>query len=782
MADKLEIEISLKNAADTEKQLKKIKDGVEDTGKAAKKSESFFQKLEQNVKKNWLAMGAAVVVFKKQFGGLIQSYVRQEQAERQLAARLKSTGNAVGLTAKELTKMATELQKVTTFGDEAIMEMQSLLLTFTKIGKETFPEATEAVLNMSTAFGQDLRSSAIQLGKALNEPVEGVSALRRVGVQLSDEQENQIKQYVKMNDVAAAQGIILQELATQTGGAARAAAEGTGQIEQFKNIWGDVQEVLGKIIVPVITKVLGLFTKMPDSLKVATVAISTFIPLLIGLKIAFAGTALAMGPVGIALTALGAAGAGILLFLNKGTGDLKTFDNALNHLGETTKKDILLRKDSYDSLKRYIDETKRGLLGTEKNVTALRDEVNALILAGGEKKKLKETTKKLNEEIETMNYFIATLTVAEEYLVKVTPKLTAEQIKAKDAAEKRKNETEKLNAVLDDLKKVEESTPKAQKRHMESMLAAAVATGKSKDEIKLLEKAISDFDKQIADSEKKVDDHTKKITEAEAAAQGLKGVFGEIGGTDGALASAILNMVEIGNVSEVAGAQAQTAGEKAEAAWTKVLGVIGLVKAALNEISFMFEFFAEVAGDEGNSKAERVLTAISKILTSMATGSPWKVIKAIRDVVMGGREDAREADIDAYMEANPGASRKDAESAIGEGGQNSYDQMQKEDTAKRVIAGIASGGASEVGRLIGKGISKIRGRATGGAVSGNEPYMVGERGPEMFLPSQNGSIIPSHNVTNNKGMTFNNVTIKADNPEQFFDQLQRYQRQHGVLA
>ena len=62
-------------------------------------------------------------------------------------------------------------------------------MTFTKIGQDIFPDATRIVLDMSQALGQDLKSSAVQVGKALQDPILGVSALRRVGVNFSDSQQ-----------------------------------------------------------------------------------------------------------------------------------------------------------------------------------------------------------------------------------------------------------------------------------------------------------------------------------------------------------------------------------------------------------------------------------------------------------------------------------------------------------------------------------------------------------------------------------------------------------------
>jgi tape measure domain-containing protein len=46
----------------------------------------------------------------------------------------------------------------------------------------------------------------------------------------------------------------------------------------------------------------------------------------------------------------------------------------------------------------------------------------------------------------------------------------------------------------------------------------------------------------------------------------------------------------------------------------------------------------------------------------------------------------------------------------------------------------------------GFGFDSILGRATGGPVSGNTPYIVGERGPELFVPGSSGTIVPNHEL------------------------------------
>ncbi len=166
-----------------------------------------------------------------------------EKVQAQLEARIRSTRGAAGLSVKELNDMAAALQQVTTFDDESIGEAQALLLTFTKIGHDVFPRATTAVLDTATAMGTDLKSAAIQVGKALNDPILGVAALTRVGVQFNEQQKALIKTLVESGHVQQAQGIILTELETQMGGAATAARDTLGgALEGLKNDFENLLE------------------------------------------------------------------------------------------------------------------------------------------------------------------------------------------------------------------------------------------------------------------------------------------------------------------------------------------------------------------------------------------------------------------------------------------------------------------------------------------------------------------------------------------------------------
>jgi len=189
-------------------------------------------------------------------------WIEQKRVLDQTEAVLKSTGNAAGLTAKEINDMAGKLQLVTNFGDEVTQSGQNILLTFKNLGADVFPRVTETMLDVSQAMGQDVKSSAIQLGKALNDPKAGLSALSRVGITFTEQQKEQIKTMQDVGDIAGAQNIILTELESQFGGSARAAAD---MSIQMKNAVGDIGEGIGKTLKPLWDAFTGAFLNFVNS-------------------------------------------------------------------------------------------------------------------------------------------------------------------------------------------------------------------------------------------------------------------------------------------------------------------------------------------------------------------------------------------------------------------------------------------------------------------------------------------------------------------------------------
>jgi len=184
--------------------------------------------------------------FQELMGSTIEAASDQAKVQAQLAAAIKSTGGAAGESLSELNDQAEAFQKTTTFGHTAVGAVQALLLTFTDLKANILPDATQTVLDMSTALGEDTKEAAIQLGKALNDPILGVTALRRVGVQLSDQQQQQIKDFVAVGDKARAQQVIMAELNKEFGGSAAAQVDTyAGKMAQLGNKITDVKEEIG---------------------------------------------------------------------------------------------------------------------------------------------------------------------------------------------------------------------------------------------------------------------------------------------------------------------------------------------------------------------------------------------------------------------------------------------------------------------------------------------------------------------------------------------------------
>jgi len=190
--------------------------------------------------------------------GLFALAGQGEEAQAKLKSSFDSMGASAFTSIDKLNAHAEALQNATTFDDEAINEMQSVLLTFGNVTGDTFGTASEAILDMSAKLGTDLQSSAIQVGKALNDPVKGISALSRVGVSFTQDQKDMVKQLAETGDMAGAQAIILGELEKQFGGTAEAMAQtGTGQAKQAMNALGDAGESIGQFLVPVVSKLAG---------------------------------------------------------------------------------------------------------------------------------------------------------------------------------------------------------------------------------------------------------------------------------------------------------------------------------------------------------------------------------------------------------------------------------------------------------------------------------------------------------------------------------------------
>ena len=263
------------------------------------------------------AMTVGVTLPILMFGAMsVKAANDSESAMAELNAVIKSTGGAAGVTAKSVTDYASEMQRMTKFSDDAIISGTSMLLTFTKIGKDVMPLAQDAMLNMAEKFGS-MDNASVMLGKALNDPVVGMGALREAGVTFSPVQQKQIRDFMAMGKTAEAQKVILRELSTEFGGLAIAAGDTTsGKLAKLTNNMQDLGAAIGTIAQPALIWLVNSLNDMITNFTNAPKPVQ-------GLIIAIGGILAAIGPVikvilgvqaAMKLFAAGGALAGIIPF------------------------------------------------------------------------------------------------------------------------------------------------------------------------------------------------------------------------------------------------------------------------------------------------------------------------------------------------------------------------------------------------------------------------------------------------------------------------------------
>jgi len=200
-------------------------------------------------KTGFAAAGIAAVGLGAAFASSIKSGIKTSaELERRMLrteAIIKATGNAARFTGKEFLEMAERLDLATLSDRDSLLDAINAMQTFRSVSGETFERAIELSVDLAEVLGTDLRSQVVQLGKALEDPITGLTALRRVGVTFNEQQKEQIKTLTESNKMLEAQGLILDAIDKQVGGAGSAAAGGlAGKVDTLQFRWRDFNEAL----------------------------------------------------------------------------------------------------------------------------------------------------------------------------------------------------------------------------------------------------------------------------------------------------------------------------------------------------------------------------------------------------------------------------------------------------------------------------------------------------------------------------------------------------------
>ncbi|WP_276224961.1 phage tail length tape measure family protein [Pasteurella multocida] len=242
--------LKIKLTAETAKFTEEINKAINSLGKLGKAKGSIDL---TKVALRGLAVTAGVVAtaFAAVSAAAVQGISIYAETERYMArteAQLKATGAAVGFTASELDKFARSVAMNTLASTDGIRNAMSVLMTFKSVTGDIFKQTISLAQDLAEVFKTDVASEARNLGRALETPTEAVSILKRKGIELSESQQELIKKFVESGEKAKAQELILHELQKRVGGAGQAAANDTvtGALDTLGQVTQELKEEFAK--------------------------------------------------------------------------------------------------------------------------------------------------------------------------------------------------------------------------------------------------------------------------------------------------------------------------------------------------------------------------------------------------------------------------------------------------------------------------------------------------------------------------------------------------------
>lgn len=287
-----------------------FKSGLSNAERDLKKTTKSFEKIGKSMQSLGTKLSIGLTAPLAAFGvASVKAASESRDAMGQVEAALKSMGSAAGRTKDQLADLATKGMRSSLYDDDEILrKVTANLLTFGKISGKAFDQAQQAAIDLSARLGTDLQGSAVMLGKALNDPVKGITALTRVGVSFTEAQKKQIKAMAETGNVAGAQSLILAELNRQYGGSAQAALDAAGPLAKIKKSFDEISETVGAAILPALERLTPYIQRAADAFMNLSPGMQTAI-------VAGAALAAALGPVLIGLGALVGFAAPVLGFV-----------------------------------------------------------------------------------------------------------------------------------------------------------------------------------------------------------------------------------------------------------------------------------------------------------------------------------------------------------------------------------------------------------------------------------------------------------------------------------
>jgi hypothetical protein len=265
-AEQRRVSQELKDAAGA---VQRARQKLADLSAGAKETGGVFDGLRGKIAAALAALGGFAAA-KRVYNDVTDAAETLDVQMRKIEATIQATGGAAGLSATEISAMAERLDEATLGSAEGFRNAAAKLLTFKSIGKDAFEATLKLAQDLAANGFGTLESNIVQLGKALENPKQGISALAEAGVTFSDQQKTLINYLVETGKQAQAQGVVLQAVAGQVEGVASAVGQGmSGAADLASKRFTDLKETLGGGLLPVLADFYNglaeLFKRLTDS-------------------------------------------------------------------------------------------------------------------------------------------------------------------------------------------------------------------------------------------------------------------------------------------------------------------------------------------------------------------------------------------------------------------------------------------------------------------------------------------------------------------------------------
>lgn len=427
-----------KTVNDFDKQMRDVSDLVGDVGKE-------FNKLDA------IAVGVIGGLTVAAWKGA-ESYENWQNEIKKLDTILQSTNGRIGLSSSKIQSMAEELDKTTKFTKEQAIASLTFLATQDKISGSIAERALPAIAGLATLMGGDMKQSTQQLSKALQDPKNNLDALKKAGIEFSDQEKSKIIILQNSNKLLEAQDIILGKL--ESGGISKLAKSSKSVFDQFYKSINGLSEALGQGLMPVfeailtpVTNFFNLLGGQPELVTALATGIGFFAAALVGLKLAAFASSTAVKTLTFAIRTL----------------------NASNPLGW-----IILGISAIVSLIVYF----ATLENAGKKFGIMMDQVKLSIMKGllMAKQAINANTEALEEDIEYLEHKIK----LEKEALNIKDKPKTEN--TDDPNKGPKTETKELETELQKMRRLRDQYQSEQKNNIEDLVKSWVsAYGKISD-------------------------------------------------------------------------------------------------------------------------------------------------------------------------------------------------------------------------------------------------------------------------------------------------------------